>query len=179
MIVLTKSGSHLSLGGSGFIVTAICRILFIFWTFLAKSLSQWQGGQVWTMRIVPCYFVGPRPCPHGKTNRFPIGALNSENGVVFYCMCVLPSQKLLSDTEKTGYLEKSTLESSQNVSRVGTVECSKIGRRGPPADFARNLRSGAGKHQRTSPDALWKVETSSFTFLMLWARFSDAFLLQI
>ena len=73
-----------------------------------------------TKRIVPCYFGGPRPYPHGKTNRFPIGALNSENGVVFYSMCVLPSQKLLSGTENTSYLEKSTPESSQNVSRVGT-----------------------------------------------------------
>ena len=47
MIVLTKCSSHFSPGGSGFIVTPVCRILFIFWTFLAKSLSQWQGGQVW------------------------------------------------------------------------------------------------------------------------------------
>ena len=73
-----------------------------------------------TMRIVLGYFGGPRPYPDGKTNHFPIGAPSLENGVVFYSMCVLPSQKLLSDTEKTGYLEKSTLESSQNVSRVGT-----------------------------------------------------------
>ena len=44
MIVLTKCSSHFSLGGSGFIVTGLCRFIFIFWTFLTTSLRQWLGG---------------------------------------------------------------------------------------------------------------------------------------